>query len=142
MTGGNPYTFKSDVYSYGIVLFEMTTNALPYTSVGNRDMILFQVGRGILTPDLSLMRKDTPRKLKQLLISCIHKDCDKRPGFVYICEELEVVLSMVPRIKRCRSEGQLLNFSNEQLIKYQSSFKNSNNHFNFSPEPHRSFFEF
>lgn len=35
----NPYTFQSDVYAFGIVLYEMTTNTLPYSHIGNRDMV-------------------------------------------------------------------------------------------------------
>ena len=39
MQDGNPYTFQSDVYAFGIVLYEMTTNTLPYSHIGNRDMV-------------------------------------------------------------------------------------------------------
>ena len=39
MQDGNPYTFQSDVYAFGIVLYEMTTNTLPYGHIGNRDMV-------------------------------------------------------------------------------------------------------
>ena len=40
MQDGNPYTFQSDVYAFGIVLYEMMTNTLPYSHIGNRDMVI------------------------------------------------------------------------------------------------------
>ena len=43
--------------------------------------ILFQVGMGKLKPDLRHIRKDTPKLLKNLLISCIHTNSDERPLF-------------------------------------------------------------
>lgn len=39
MEDNNPYSFQSDVYSYGIVLFELMTGELPYSQIGNRDQV-------------------------------------------------------------------------------------------------------
>lgn len=39
MQDNNPYSFQSDVYSYGIVLFELMTGELPYSQTGNRDQV-------------------------------------------------------------------------------------------------------
>ena len=35
----NPYTFQSDVYAFGIVLYELTTSSLPYARINNKDQV-------------------------------------------------------------------------------------------------------
>ncbi|KAF6025207.1 BRAF [Bugula neritina] len=52
MKEDNPYTFRSDVYAYGVVLYELFSSSLPYSHINNRDQILFMVGSGFLRPDL------------------------------------------------------------------------------------------
>ena len=36
MQEDNPYSFKSDVYAYGVVLYKMFTGSLPYPSLGQQ----------------------------------------------------------------------------------------------------------
>lgn len=121
MQDPNPYTFQSDVYGYGVVLFELMSGTLPYSNISNRDQvgdthtsllpfnmfsstthftlgsvmdvfnllnslllffqIIFMVGRGYLSPDLSKLYSNCPKSMKRLIIDCLKFKPDERPLF-------------------------------------------------------------
>uniref|UniRef100_A0A8D2ISC5 non-specific serine/threonine protein kinase n=2 Tax=Varanus komodoensis TaxID=61221 RepID=A0A8D2ISC5_VARKO len=81
MQDKNPYSFQSDVYAFGIVLYELMTGQLPYSNINNRDQIIFMVGRGYLSPDLSKVRSNCPKAMKRLMADCLKKKRDERPLF-------------------------------------------------------------
>ena len=39
MQDENPYTFQSDVYAFGIVLYELFSGCLPYSHINNKDQV-------------------------------------------------------------------------------------------------------
>jgi pole hole protein len=104
MKDSNPYTPQSDIYAFGIVLFELITGHLPYSNINNKDQILFMVGKGYLRPDISLARNDTPKVLKDLLQECITFDAEQRPVFQQVTATLERLMKSLPKIQRCQSE--------------------------------------
>ncbi|XP_029164414.1 raf homolog serine/threonine-protein kinase Raf-like [Nylanderia fulva] len=87
-----PYSFKSDVYAFGIVLFELLAGELPYSHINNKEQIFYMVGSGCLRPDLNKLRSDTPKELKQLTENCIKLLRDERPTFPQIMYSLENIL--------------------------------------------------
>ncbi|KAJ8005886.1 hypothetical protein DPEC_G00122560 [Dallia pectoralis] len=107
MQDTNPYTFQSDVYGYGVVLFELMSGTLPYSQINNRDQILFMVGRGYLSPDLSLLSSSSPKSMRRLIIDCLKFKRDERPLFPQIMLGIEQVQDLLPKIERSASEPSL-----------------------------------
>lgn len=74
---------KVDVYSFGILVWEMYTRRQPYSGVGNAFLVMEAVARQGRRPKF---REDDrwPPQLANLVSSCWQTDPDARPGFAEI----------------------------------------------------------
>ncbi|XP_037932532.1 raf homolog serine/threonine-protein kinase Raf-like [Teleopsis dalmanni] len=111
----NPYSFQSDVYAFGIAMYELLAECLPYSHINNKDQILFMVGRGFLRPDMSQVRSDAPQALKRLAEDCIRFDRNDRPLFRPLLNMLENMLRTLPKIHRSASEPNLPQLQNDDF---------------------------
>lgn len=128
----NPYTFQSDVYAFGIALYEILAEQLPYNHINNKDHILFMVGKGNLRPDMSKIRTDCSQSLKRLAEDCIKFNRDERPLFRLILNMLENMLRTLPKIHRSASEPNLTRTEIENDFSFScSSPKTPDNFHNF-----------
>ncbi|PAV73400.1 hypothetical protein WR25_19163 [Diploscapter pachys] len=102
MQDNNPYTTKSDVYAFGICMYEVLSGCLPYQNINSRDQILFMVGRNYLRPDASKIRSDTPKLMRELYEQCIKHKREERPEFNEIMDSLRLI--SLPKLSRSTSE--------------------------------------
>ena len=88
---GDEYSEKVDVYSYGILLWEIFAGKKPYGDKSSADLP-YLVGTMGLRPD---PLKHVPKALNDLMQQCWAEDPERRPGFGRILQKLEGVISAV-----------------------------------------------
>src|SRR5207248_4965081 len=73
---GRPYTFASDVYSFGIIMIEVSTGIPPYGSVPHDEKLALAICNG-LRPRVA---KGTPQCYIDLINQCLDANPGKRPS--------------------------------------------------------------
>ena len=85
------FTLKSDVWSFGIVLYELITcGTEPYYNKGleEREILLENLNNGYRMPRPA----SCPVKLYEIMKKCWHEDADNRPTFCILQQELRKLL--------------------------------------------------
>ena len=86
---GRPVTDRSDVFAFGILLFEMLTGRRPFggtTTVETMAKIL-----EAQPPDVASLRRGVPADLTALITACLDKDSARRPSARDIATRLEAI---------------------------------------------------
>jgi serine/threonine-protein kinase len=74
---GRPADFRSDIYSLGVVLFEVFTGALPFQESTVMAVVLAHIQKP--PPRLRQLNPRIPERLEALILRCL----DKRPESRY-----------------------------------------------------------
>lgn len=85
---GKQYSLKVDVYSYGILLWEILSRKTPYSNLNNVMGIIKYVAMDHKRPDLEAIPGECPRELVQVMQKCWAHEPQERPDFSHILEAL------------------------------------------------------
>ncbi|KAK4537037.1 hypothetical protein CDCA_CDCA10G3062 [Cyanidium caldarium] len=80
----------SDVYSYGVVLWELASRCTPYSGMP-RYQVMIGVVDGNLRPDLSRLGEVEPDYV-DLMLRCWHQDPSRRPDMATVLRELLLLI--------------------------------------------------
>jgi serine/threonine protein kinase len=83
------YTEKADVYSYGVILWELLTRRMPFGDIESFSIPLL-VSRGERPP----FPKDCSPEWKKLIKLCWHQKPQKRPDFKQILQRLRKMVDV------------------------------------------------
>jgi len=84
MMKGQPYNEKADVYSYGLVLYEMVTGKLPFSGMPPQQISL----RVAVYNERPPLPSSVNSKWKDLITACWGAEDTKRPSFIAIIDIL------------------------------------------------------
>eukprot|EP01119_Soliformovum_irregulare_P013193 TRINITY_DN3492_c0_g1_i2.p1 TRINITY_DN3492_c0_g1~~TRINITY_DN3492_c0_g1_i2.p1 ORF type:complete len:168 (+),score=50.95 TRINITY_DN3492_c0_g1_i2:292-795(+) len=73
---GGRYSFKADVYSFGVIMWEMVTLKTPFENISN-----FSVPMAVTKGERPELDKDVPSWIKRLIKASWHQNPKNRPDF-------------------------------------------------------------
>ncbi|MDA0838021.1 MAG: protein kinase [Planctomycetota bacterium] len=107
-----PVTKVTDIYAFGIQLYEMVCGLRPFNDLTTPLPVLRKRHREELPPDPSLQREDLPESLKRVIFKCLEKSPnDRYQSFEETREALAEVFNEVigkPYPREAPSEAQLV----------------------------------
>ena len=95
----NQSNTKSDVYSYGIIIWETYSEQSPFALIKGTERIKLAVTSG-QRPDKKLLQKTMPIEMNELMLQCWHQEPSERPEMRNVVEQLKDFLSNGETIKK------------------------------------------
>ncbi|CAD8173903.1 unnamed protein product [Paramecium pentaurelia] len=103
---GEPYQEKSDIYSFGMILWEIITQQIPYEGL-SQTQIIGSVGYG--QDQVTIPSQSNPPILLQIAKKCLIKNPDERPTFADIVNDIQMGQKTDAKLKK-QAIQQLIDF--------------------------------
>jgi len=108
------YSSNADVYSFGIVLWQLITREVPFATM-TPIQAAFAVAEG-RRPEIP---PSTPMRLQEIITACWDQDSQKRPSFTYIAMTLADYARMA--FSPANVGAQTLQIANEMLANVEGN---------------------
>lgn len=116
---GKPYTQASDIYSFGIVAYELLANSYPYPAMEDTDFALKVCDKERpLRPDID--KVPIPQELKDLIKSCWDANPEKRPGIEELNDNIDNQCDNIRLLKKIEINKDTPAHFYHQYYQYQS----------------------
>jgi serine/threonine protein kinase len=117
-----PYNEKADIYSYGVVLWELVERKDPYEGL-NAFQVPFLVANEGLRPEK--LTNTCPLGLSELMLSCWDADPSKRPSFPEIYDTIQKLFAPTTMMKDLNTHVLTAqhSMSEEELTAFTTSHK-------------------
>lgn len=82
------YDLKSDIYAYGMLIWEVICQKIHFEEIKDSITLFNQISMNRIRPDLKFLPTDTPQVLVDLMTACWDEKVLERPNIEYIIEKL------------------------------------------------------
>ena len=79
---------KVDIYNFGMILYEMLTNLIPFYNISNQAQISFTIIKG----NRPILPNNCPPKMKETVHKCWEGNPSLRPTSIQILAQFELIL--------------------------------------------------
>ena len=112
---------RTDIYSFGIILYQMITGAAPFTGATGVDVIYKHINHPVPPVHSTNAEADCPPELEDIVMTCLQKRREKRYGSMEeLLAHLKDAMRLVTGISVATDSIAELKVSRERLAKVQS----------------------
>jgi len=120
----HPLNHQTDIYSLGVVMYQLLTGVLPFQASNNYSM-MYQIANSEPVPP-AMLRPDLPPRLDQVVRKAMHKELDGRyASWEAFSMDLASAFHSGKRTSQTREPGESEKFSTLRSLKFFTGFNDA-----------------